>query len=640
MSIKVKINNDWVDTNIKAVRGVNRVNSEDVYTKEETEKKFATKTEVQTQINNSITKENIENTIEAWLEEDNESTNGEVYTKQESDALFSGKVSKTDITQSTGTSETAVMSQKAVSAIINGQQGQPSLKSITFGGVNGYCNIDDVVLSKDGDELEIKLKTTSFSVVQKAWSFATYNGNKISIALQYYLLGAKDANNNWLSGMNASNGQMNLPTDARFNNKNTLRITYADSKIYFYVGTTLVKEYTSQPTLKFNTLGKYVDSSGTEYFWQGDIYSFKYTTDGVTKNILDMNFTYHGDVVVDTEESGGQKGIIGNIADLQRSVNSPIIIRPKTSTAFDVLCLDTSSMTYFTYNFERQVGRRTINGTDTLCMDIWNCTQIKHNGNTIVQGWCNFINRVGGDYNKGPGHGCEVMEQHIFFADGKKVNPTSLTGDLYCNEFRYFVKANQFVVDVEACTSASTGNNNNIPVVGTDGTPVVEAIRFTDWTLSKNCKEKALNRLVLQKDGVIYDACYGSMLQGYYPYFNNAMFYDKDLNWDNYTMNNGVVTHNMISGNRPSLELCYPKGNTAVMFGDNYTAKCTITKTAMATEQNDDTVLSANYYQSPERVKIYLHATKGYPTDTSSRTTFNTGDVIEVNVERSISYKE
>lgn len=88
MSIKVKINNDWVDTNIKAVRGVDHVNSKDVYTKEETEKKFATKTEVQTQINNSITKENIENTIEAWLEEDNESTNGEVYTKQESDARY------------------------------------------------------------------------------------------------------------------------------------------------------------------------------------------------------------------------------------------------------------------------------------------------------------------------------------------------------------------------------------------------------------------------------------------------------------------------------------------------------------------------------------------------------------------------
>lgn len=91
MSIKVKINNDWVDTNIQAVRGINRVNSEDAYTKEEIERKFATKTEVQTQINNSITKENIENTIEAWLEEDNESTNGEVYTKAESDAMLAEK---------------------------------------------------------------------------------------------------------------------------------------------------------------------------------------------------------------------------------------------------------------------------------------------------------------------------------------------------------------------------------------------------------------------------------------------------------------------------------------------------------------------------------------------------------------------
>ena len=66
MSIKVKINNDWVDTNIQAVRGVNHVNSEDVY------------------------------------------------TKQESDALFSGKVSKTDIVQSTGTSTMVCLMKKRI----------------------------------------------------------------------------------------------------------------------------------------------------------------------------------------------------------------------------------------------------------------------------------------------------------------------------------------------------------------------------------------------------------------------------------------------------------------------------------------------------------------------------------------------
>lgn len=40
------------------------------------------------------------------------------YDKSATDTLFADKVSKTDIVQSTGTSETAVMSQKAVTDII------------------------------------------------------------------------------------------------------------------------------------------------------------------------------------------------------------------------------------------------------------------------------------------------------------------------------------------------------------------------------------------------------------------------------------------------------------------------------------------------------------------------------------------
>ena len=40
------------------------------------------------------------------------------YDKQETDTLLTDKVSKSDIVQSTGTSETAVMSQKAVTDII------------------------------------------------------------------------------------------------------------------------------------------------------------------------------------------------------------------------------------------------------------------------------------------------------------------------------------------------------------------------------------------------------------------------------------------------------------------------------------------------------------------------------------------
>lgn len=88
---------------------------------------YATKEYVQTNAPNE-TKESIEEKLGAWFEEEDGDVDGEVYTKAESDAryyekqatdtLLDEKVDKTDIVQSTGTSETSVMSQKAVSDII------------------------------------------------------------------------------------------------------------------------------------------------------------------------------------------------------------------------------------------------------------------------------------------------------------------------------------------------------------------------------------------------------------------------------------------------------------------------------------------------------------------------------------------
>lgn len=176
MSIKIKLNNDWVDTNIKAVRGVNHVNSEDVYTKEETEKKFATKTEVQTQINNSITKENIENII------------GEVYTKTESDVLFSDKVSKSDIVQSTGESTTSVMSQNAVSDAIKKKLNITDFNTFKADNTKTLNALDRNV-SQNGSEIQEvngivqnhtdAIATLNTSIAQKAdkTELATINAN-------------------------------------------------------------------------------------------------------------------------------------------------------------------------------------------------------------------------------------------------------------------------------------------------------------------------------------------------------------------------------------------------------------------------------------------------------------------------------
>lgn len=92
MSIKVKINNDWVDTNIKAVRGVNRVNSEDAYTKEETEKKFATKEDIDTKVAKTDIVQSVGNATDKIMSQKSVSDAlSNVYTKSESDAMLAEK---------------------------------------------------------------------------------------------------------------------------------------------------------------------------------------------------------------------------------------------------------------------------------------------------------------------------------------------------------------------------------------------------------------------------------------------------------------------------------------------------------------------------------------------------------------------
>ena len=139
-----------------------------------------------------------------------------------------------------------------------------------------------------------------------------------------YQLGAKDASNNWLSGMNASNGQMQLPQDSRFEQRNILRIRYADGKMQFIVGEKVVKEFTEQKTMSLNRLGKYVNSSGTAYYWKGIIYAFDYTHNGTTKSIVDMNLVTDGDTIADIteEQEGGSDGLVKRVEKLNLTVDS------------------------------------------------------------------------------------------------------------------------------------------------------------------------------------------------------------------------------------------------------------------------------------------------------------------------------
>ena len=126
MSIKIKLNNDWVDTNIKAVRGVDHVNSKDVYTKEETEKKFATKESIDT------------------------------------------KVAKTDIVQSVGNATDKIMSQNVVSDALSKKADLTNSKQTIRADVT-WTNA--IYLGDDAYELSFNRRNGDL----------TYNGDKVMV---------------------------------------------------------------------------------------------------------------------------------------------------------------------------------------------------------------------------------------------------------------------------------------------------------------------------------------------------------------------------------------------------------------------------------------------------------------------------
>ncbi len=160
MSIKVKINNDWVDTNIKAVRGVDHVNSKDVYTKEETEKKFATKESTDT------------------------------------------KVAKTDIVQSVGNATDKIMSQKAVTEISDKVD---ELELDTYGGDSKNYEEGKKINTVDGELIDDELfGTTPFIEVDSTKGYKFYYGKGVTGVIAQEYKADKTAIKGWYWNYNAA----------------------------------------------------------------------------------------------------------------------------------------------------------------------------------------------------------------------------------------------------------------------------------------------------------------------------------------------------------------------------------------------------------------------------------------------------
>lgn len=124
------------------------------------------------------------------------------YDKSATDTLLGDKVSKTDITQSTGTSETAVMSQKAVSDIVNELESQviydvtANNDGVTFGSLSALLsdeNLSTLIPSTvrcggmsirfiQGSVPNFGNKYVQYRLTNQSWSIDVYDWQEIGSA--------------------------------------------------------------------------------------------------------------------------------------------------------------------------------------------------------------------------------------------------------------------------------------------------------------------------------------------------------------------------------------------------------------------------------------------------------------------------
>ncbi len=130
-------------------------------------------------------------------------------------------------------------------------------KVVKFDGT-AYADITPIVLSKDGDSLEMDVSVQSVEA-NKGYSFTTrYNRSQLSIGLKNDMLSIRGGDNAWIQLYKAYMQDRNMVR---------LRISYEGGKIVVYVNDALFTEYAGQKQIIIGGFGKATDYDG----WVGTI---------------------------------------------------------------------------------------------------------------------------------------------------------------------------------------------------------------------------------------------------------------------------------------------------------------------------------------------------------------------------------
>ena len=357
----------------------------------------------------------------------------------------------------------------------------------------------------------------------------------------------------------------------------------------------------------------------------------QYVVISLNKDVKNFNLAYsYAKIEKILDESIHIPAIINN----KVFGKSPIIIKVSNSTSFNVSVLNTNTGKYLTYTFKKYNYNVTIDNQSYIGGDVWNNDDILDEaGNSIAQGNLNFIYSIDGrvsgfekegNLHIGPGHGCEVADYTIFLADGKPFTPSS-PEVIECSAFRAIWKSKCYAVD----NTFATGNSNNYPKI-VNGNKVLAAEHYLNAEFKADNIIDWSNKLVVRRNGTVFNALYGGMVQGYSPYFSDVIVNDETASWGSWT-SDGTISHKYGLG-------IYDKkikGDEVTMWGNGY-----VIKQKMIQEQvnlNSHSYLYTCRYLTPTRTKVYMIPAKVSLLDSvGSADIFNDGDEINIRLVRKI----
>lgn len=344
---------------------------------------------------------------------------------------------------------------------------------------------------------------------------------------------------------------------------------------------------------------------------------------------------------------------ITEVTDLQNRVQVlenlsglPIAVVPVSSTQFQVQTTNRQGKVLI-YKWELHNYSKTINNESVLCGNVWNQSMIYDSNNQqVIQGNNNFIFAIDGEvsgfedehknFHAGPGHGCEVAKFTLFLADGKVIDPTTLSEPVYCSTFRATHSSEVYAVDATTSTAQSTDNSNNYPKVDANNVPIVAALHYIDWELREENSIKEYNRLIVKRNGTVFNQIHCAMLQCYVPKFTDILINDNAQSWvgvDSAEAGSSYIQHSAKSGTdfiwSPRL------ATRAIAYGNDISIRQDVVS-LISNREGKMYIYTVPYN---DRFKCYYMPAITTTSSQSAYETFNDGDKFEVEVHRKIEVR-